>query len=76
MNRFGLVVLLAVLCVLVGCPKDETKLPEDNLAPAETVLVIAGDVAPGFERGEFDRTIAVIEEPAAALDAPAAAGAA
>ena len=49
MNRFGLVVLLAVLCVFVGCPKDETQLPEESLTPEETVLVAAGDIAPNFE---------------------------
>jgi len=49
LNRFGLVVLLAVLCVFVGCPKDETQLPEESLTPEETVLVAAGDIAPNFE---------------------------
>ncbi len=49
MNKFGLVVLVAVLCVFVGCPKDETQLPEESLTPAETVLVAVGDTAPGFE---------------------------
>ncbi len=49
MNKFGLVVLVAVLCVFVGCPKDETQLPEESLTPAETVLVVVGDPAPGFE---------------------------
>ncbi len=49
MNKFGLVVLLAVLCVFVGCPKDETQLPEETLTPEETVLVTVGDIAPNFE---------------------------
>ncbi len=49
MNKFGLVVLVSVLCVFVGCPKDETQLPEESLTPAETVLVAVGDTAPGFE---------------------------
>lgn len=49
MNKFGLVVLVVVLCVFVGCPKDETQLPEDALTPEETVLVAVGDTAPNFE---------------------------
>ncbi len=49
MKKTGLVALLAVLCLLVGCPKDETKAPEDTQTPEETVLVVAGDPAPGFE---------------------------
>ena len=37
LNKFGLVVLVAVLCVFVGCPKDETRTPEEDLTPQETV---------------------------------------
>lgn len=54
MNKYGLVVLLALLCFFVGCPKDETKAPEDNLTPEETVLVAVGDPAPGFELVTLD----------------------
>lgn len=54
MNKFGLVVLLAALCLFVGCPQDETIAPEDGLTPAETVLVAVGDVAPGFELVTLD----------------------
>jgi peroxiredoxin len=43
------VVLLAVLCAFVGCPKDEIGTPEEDLTPQETVLVDVGDTAPGFE---------------------------
>jgi peroxiredoxin len=43
------VVQLAVLCVFVGCPKDESQLPEATLTPEETVLVGVGDTAPNFE---------------------------
>ncbi len=61
MNRFGLVLLLAVLCVFVGCPKDETQAPEDTLTPAETVLVGVGDPAPGFELVTLDGEIFNLE---------------
>jgi len=61
-------VLLAVLCVFVGCPSDETQNPEETLTPAQTVLVDVGDLAPGFEREEFDEMIVVIEEAIAALE--------
>ena len=54
MNKFGLVALLAVLCFFVGCPRDETKAPEDNLTPEGTVLVAVGDPAPGFELVTLD----------------------
>lgn len=49
MNKFGLLVLLAVLSVFVGCPHNETANPEDDLTPAETVLIDVGDAAPVFE---------------------------
>ena len=48
MNRFGLLVLVAALCLFVGCPKDETQVPEEVLTPEETVLVGVGDAAPDF----------------------------
>ena len=61
MNKFGLVVLMAVLCVFVGCPKDETQTPEEDLTPQETVLVDVGDAAPGFELVTLDGTIFNLE---------------
>ncbi len=61
MNKFGLVVLLAVLCVFVGCPKDETQLPEETLTPEETVLVAVGDIAPNFELTTLDGEIFNLE---------------
>ena len=54
MNKFGLVVLLAVLCVFVGCPKDETGTLEEGPTPAETVLVDVGDQAPLFRLTTLD----------------------
>jgi len=61
LNKFGLVVLLAVLCVFVGCPHDETQTPEETLTPAETVLVNVGDTAPGFELVTLDGEIFNLE---------------
>jgi peroxiredoxin len=61
LNKFGLVVLLAVLCAFVGCPKDEIGAPEENLTPQETVLVDVGDVAPGFELVTLDGEVFNLE---------------
>lgn len=61
LNKTGLVALLTVLCFFVGCPKDETQAPEDTLTPEETVLVVAGDPAPGFELVTLDGEIFNLE---------------
>lgn len=44
----GFVAVMAALCLLVGCPAEE------ELTPEETVLVRAGDPAPGFELTTLD----------------------
>jgi len=61
LNRFGLLVTLAVLCLFVGCPHDETKAPDDDLTPAETVLVAVGDAAPNFELTTLDGEVFNLE---------------
>lgn len=61
MNKVGLGALLAVLCVFVGCPKDETQTAEEGLTPQETVLIDVGDTAPGFELTTLDGEVFNLE---------------
>ena len=48
MKKTGLLTVVVLLAVLVGCPQEETPTPE------ETVLVSVGDAAPTFELTTLD----------------------
>jgi peroxiredoxin len=48
LKKTGLLAIVVLLSVVVGCPKEETPTPED------TVLVSVGDTAPDFELTTLD----------------------
>jgi peroxiredoxin len=56
LKKTGLLAIVVLLSVVVGCPKEETPTPED------TVLVSVGDTAPGFALTTLDGSTFTLAE--------------